>query len=141
MKTILTLVVIVFAALSSSAQKTDVSKVPVTVKNAFEKAYPGVTAKWEKEDGNYEVSFKQSGSDMSVVIDAKGSILQTEMGISSTKLPSSALDYVKAHYKGKNIKESAKITKADGTVNYEAQVAGKDVIFDANGKFLKEVKE
>jgi hypothetical protein len=26
-------------------------------------------------------------------------------------------------------------------VNYEAEVAGKDVIFDAAGKFLKEVKD
>ena len=43
--------------------------------------------------------------------------------------------------KGKNIKEGAKITKADGTVNYEAEVNGTDVIFDASGKFIKEAKD
>lgn len=48
---------------------------------------------------------------------------------------------IKECYKGKTIKEGAKITTADGTVNYEAEVDGKDVIFDTNGKFLKEVKD
>jgi hypothetical protein len=37
--------------------------------------------------------------------------------------------------------KKAKITKADGTVNYEAEVDGKDVIFNSIGKFLKEAKD
>ena len=57
------------------------------------------------------------------------------------ELPEAVLSYVKEHYKGKVIKEGAKITKADGTVNYEAEVSGKDVIFDSNGKFIKEAKD
>jgi len=51
------------------------------------------------------------------------------------------MEYVKAHYKGATAKEAAKITKADGTVNYEAEVSKKDVIFDAKGKFIKEEKD
>jgi hypothetical protein len=35
----------------------------------------------------------------------------------------------------------AKITKANGEVNYEAEVKGQDLIFDANGRFLKSIKE
>jgi hypothetical protein len=31
--------------------------------------------------------------------------------------------------------------KANGEVNYEAEVPHKDVIFDANGKFIKEAKD
>jgi hypothetical protein len=51
------------------------------------------------------------------------------------------LAYVKANYKNKKIKGGAKISKLDGTVNYEAEVNGVDVMFDADGKFLKEVKD
>lgn len=126
---------------SACAQKLDESKVPAAAKAAFAKQYPGISAKWEKEAGNYEVNFKQNGATMSALYDANGSIKETEMDIKVADLPASVLAYVKDHYKGKSIKEGAKITKADGTVNYEAEVDGKDVIFDATGKFLKEAKD
>lgn len=126
---------------SACAQKIDASKVPAAVKTAFAKQYPGATAKWEKEDGKYEAGFKQNGNTMSALFGANGTMTESEIDIEVSDLPAAVLAYVKEHYKGKTIKEGAKITKADGTVNYEAEVAGKDVIFDANGKFLKEVKE
>lgn len=129
---------ICFAAYS---QKLDASKVPAPTKAAFSKQYPGVAAKWEKENGKYEANFTQNGKTMSVLIDEKGMIAETEVDIKVTELPSTVLTYVKEHYKGKSIKEGAKTTKADGTVTYEAEVDGKDVIFDANGKFIKEAKD
>ena len=125
---------------SACAQKLDASKVPDAVKAAFAKKYPGITAKWEKEDGRYEAGFKQNSNTMSALFEANGTMTESEMDIKVGDLPASVQAYVKDHYKGKNIKEGAKITKADGTVNYEAEVDGKDVIFDSNGKFLKEVK-
>ena len=123
------------------AQKLDASKVPSAVKASFAKQYPGVTAKWEKEDGKYEAGFTKNGASMSVLIDEKGMIAETEMDIKVADLPATAAAYVKEHYKGKTIKETAKITHANGTINYEVNVNGKDVIFDANGKFLEETKE
>jgi hypothetical protein len=51
------------------------------------------------------------------------------------------LSYIKTNYKDKKIRESAKITNSTGVVTYEAEVDDKDVIFDSNGKFLKEVKD
>lgn len=132
------LVPVVFTA---CAQKLDASKIPPPVKTSFEKKYPGVPGKWEKEDGNYEVNFKQGGTGMSMVIKPDGTIAETETDIKVSELPVSAQNYVKEHYKGKTIKESARITKEDGTVNYEAEVGGKDVLFDADGKFIKEVND
>ena len=129
------------ASLAACAQKTSASKVPAIVKASFEKKYPGVAATWEKEDGNYEVNFKKDGNIMSVILNADGAITETETDIKISDLPSAASTYVKAHYNGKHIKESAKIIKEDGTVNYEANVAGTDVIFDADGKFLREAKD
>jgi Putative beta-lactamase-inhibitor-like, PepSY-like len=122
-------------------QKIDASKVPAAVKESFAKQFPGASAKWEKEDGKFEAGFKQNGNSMSALFEATGTMTESEMDIKVADLPASVLTYVKKHYKGKTIKEGAKITKADGMVNYEAEVAGKDVLFDVNGKFLKEVKD
>lgn len=139
-KIMMTAIVAVSIAFTASAQKLNGSKVPASVKASFAKQYPGTTAKWEKEDGKYETNFKQNAHTMSAMFEPNGTFTESEMDIKVTDLPATVLSYVKEHYKGKNIKETAKITKADGTVNYEAEVSGMDVIFDSNGKFLKTVK-
>lgn len=126
---------------AANAQKLDAANVPAAAKAAFAKTYPGAMAKWEKENGKYEVNFIQGGKTMSVLMDDKGTISETETDIKVSELPAAVVSYVKQHYKGQVIKEGAKITKADGTINYEAEVGGKDVIFDAVGKFLKEAKD
>ena len=128
-------------AISACGQKLDASKVPAAVKTTFATKYAGLSAKWEKEDGKYEANFKQDGNTMSAMFMPNGTFTESEMDIKVSDLPASVLLYLKQHYTGKTIKAGAKITKADGTENYEAQVNGKDVIFDANGKFIKEVKE
>lgn len=134
-------VLAVSIAFTACAQKLKDAAVPAAVKTSFARHYPSTTAKWEKEDGNYEAGFKQGGKTMSAVFDANGTMMESETDIKVADLPASVVSYIKAHYKGKSIKEGAIITKADGTVNYEAEVAGKDVIFDSNGNFLKEVKD
>lgn len=128
-------------AFSACAQKLAASKVPAAVKASYSKQFPGTEATWEKEGDKYEAGFKKDGSTMSALFEANGTMTESEMGIKVADLPATVLAYVKEHYKGKNIKESAKITKADGTVNYEAEVNGTDVIFDASGKFIKEAKD
>lgn len=124
-----------------SAQKLKESEVPSAVISAFQKKYPSTQAKWEKEKGNYEVNFKKEGKTMSAVIDKAGTILETETDIAVNELPQTAQSYLKTHYKNAKIKEAAKIVKASGEVNYEGEVNGRDVIFDTNGKFIKEAKD
>jgi hypothetical protein len=132
---------VVIVTLSACAQKLDASKVPAAVKTSFEKQHPGVAVSWEKEAGKYEAGFKLNGNEMSALFEPNGTMTESEMEIKATDLPANIQAYVAEHYKGKKIKDAAKITKADGTVNYEANVNGKDAIFDANGKFIKEVKD
>ena len=127
--------------LSGCSGKFKESQVPAATKQAFEKNYPGIKGTWDKEDNNYEVSFKKAGKDMSVVIDESGTIVETETDIPVTYLPMTVQDYIKQHYAGMAIKEASTITKGNGEVNYEAEVDDKDVIFDANGKFIKEEKD
>lgn len=127
--------------LSACGQKLDASKVPAAVKTNFEKQFPGAAAKWEKEDGKYEVNFKHDGHERSALFEENGAMVESEMEIKETELPAAVLAYVKEHYSGKKIKSAAKITKADGSVNWEANVRGKDAIFDANGNYIKEMKD
>jgi len=127
--------------LSGCSGKFKESQVPATAKQTFEKNYPGIKGTWDKEGNNYEVSFKKDGKNTSVVIDDSGTIVETETDIPVTDLSATVQDYVKQHYRDKVIKEASMITKANGEVNYEAEVGDKDLIFDANGKFLEEEKD
>lgn len=129
-----------FAQNHEKNEKKKQANVPAAVKQAFEKQYPGTQAKWDNEDGKYEAGFKYSGHEMSVLYNANGTVDETEMEIPVSQLPAAATSYVTQHKMGK-ISEAAKITKANGEINYEAEVKGKDVIFDAVGNFLKEVKD
>ncbi len=122
---------------TACTKKIDASNVPDPVKTSFAKQFPEATPKWEKEDGKYEAGFMLDGNNMSAVFDANGSMEESEMDVKVSDLPQTILAYVKDHYKNKSIKEAAKITLANGTVNYEAKVKGKDLVFDAAGKFLK----
>jgi hypothetical protein len=128
-------------ALSACGQKLKDSQVPTATKTAFENKYPGIKASWDKEEANYEANFKQNGKAMSAVIDKNGTIVETETDIPVADLPKAVQDYMKTHYAGIKIEEAAKIVKANGDVNYEAEVHHKDVVFDVNGKFIKEAKD
>jgi uncharacterized protein (DUF2147 family) len=141
MKKVFIVLFISAGALTAFGQKLNADKVPAAAKAAFSKAHPGITGTWEKEKGNYEIEFKDAGKKMSCVIDKSGNIIETETDIAVTELPATVLTYMKEHYKGAKIKEAARIVKGNGEINFEAEVNGKDVVFDANGKFIKEEKD
>jgi hypothetical protein len=137
-KTTAAILVATSMSVTTMAQKLNSTQVPAAVKSAFEKAYPTVkTIKWEKEKGDFEAGFKQGDNEMSAVFKANGIQLEFELEINAATLPATVLVYVKQYYKGAAIKEAAKVTKANGEVNYEAEVKGKDLLFDSAGKFIK----
>lgn len=130
------LILAVFAVASITtgafAQKINAAKLPAAVKEAFAKAYPAATAlHWDKEGKDYEASFKQEKESLSVVFDSKGQLLEVEKGIKASALPAA----VQTALKGQKVKEAAVITKG-GKTYYEAEVGGKDLIFDADGKAI-----
>ncbi|MDD4637345.1 MAG: PepSY-like domain-containing protein [Bacteroidales bacterium] len=128
---------VAFAISEGCEKKTEV---PAVVKTAFEKQYPGLKAEWSEEDGCFEAEFKQNKKEMSAVYDAQGVLQETEEEITVNELPKAVTDYVNANKSGK-IKEAAIITKPDGTVNYEAEIKGKDFMFDATGNFIQIASE
>ena len=126
-------------SLATCAQKVKESDVPTAVKDAFKNNYKDAKeVKWEKEEANFEAEFEIGETDQSVVLDATGHVIETEIEIKLELLPSAVKEYVAKNYKETKIKEAAKITDSKGTVTYEAEIKGKDLIFDSTGKFIKE---
>ncbi|MEO9258591.1 MAG: PepSY-like domain-containing protein [Crocinitomicaceae bacterium] len=139
MKTLLIGIFGMGIVLTSCAQQ---STTPQVVKDAFNKQFPGAEeVKWNKEGVNFEASFEKNEKDMSAVIDAKGNVLETEVGIEINELPQAVQDYLAKNYAGKKINEAAKIVNAKGTLTYEAEIDKSDVLFDSNGNFIKVSKD
>jgi len=130
----------VFALSNIFGQHVKDSKVPTIVKSAFVKRYPQATKiRWEMEKGNYEANWGgKSGEDNSAVFTPAGVFLEIVLAIPITRLPAPVAGYVKTHYKGAEIKEAGKVTDAAGKLTYEAEIKGKDLIFDEAGNFIRE---
>ena len=78
------------------AQKLQEKDVPAPVKTAFQKNFPQAKVeKWEKEGINFEAEFELNKSEQSVLFDAQGDIIETEIEIEISELPNGILDYVK----------------------------------------------
>ncbi|MEP6683420.1 MAG: PepSY-like domain-containing protein [Parafilimonas sp.] len=120
-------------------ERNEKVNVPTAVKNALVKKYPEAThVTWEKENGNYEANWGgKSGEDNSVQFTPAGNFIEIVKAISVSELPANVSTYVKSHYNGAKITEAGKVTDAKGKLSYEAEVHGKDVIFDENGNFVK----
>lgn len=124
--------------LSALTGFSQTKEIPEAVKAKIIQTYPKAEkVKFEKEKGNFEAGFKNEGKEMSVVLDAKGNILETETDINFSGLPKEAKQYIAEHFKGKKIKETAEITDAQGKKKFEVEIGGKDYLFDESGKLLK----
>ena len=140
--------VILLAAIAISsvgcAQSKENKEVPKVVTEAFAKEYPNTKVDWDIEEDGFEAEFKLNGKEVSADYDKNGNKLATEIEITESELPASALTYLKTNYPKSKIKETAKITDSTNVVTYEAEIKidGKnsDLLFDANGRFLKIVQ-
>jgi hypothetical protein len=140
--------VILLAAITIStvgcAQSKENKEVPKVVTEAFAKQYPNTKVDWDIEEDGFEAEFKINGKDASADYDKMGNMLATEIEISESELPAEVLSYIEKNYPKSKIKESAKITDSKNVVTYEAEIKieGKnsDLLFDANGSFLKIVQ-
>ena len=123
---------------SSFGQKTSKDNVPQSVQDALKKSFPTAQVeKWEKENQNFEAEFDFNKEEMSALFSPEGKLIETEVDISIGELPTPIVDYVSKNLSGKKIKEASKITNSTGNVSFEAEVDGKDYIFDSSGNLLK----
>lgn len=112
--------------------------VPIAVKTALAKKYPEAkNITWEKEKGNYEANWGgKSGEDNSVQFTPTGTFIEIVNAIKISELPANIAPWVASHYKGAKIKEAGKVTDASGKQTFEAEIKGKDLMFDLQGKYL-----
>ncbi len=144
MKTIIVVLGMGLAITQVNAQKINAKDVPVNVKSSLEKNYAVKDVDWSKEGANYEASFEQKGTEISVVFDGIGSILETEREIKKSELPTAIHGILKKDYVEYEIEETTKI-ESKGEITYEVEVEkGKqtfDLIFDTNGKLVKKLSK
>ena len=138
-KTVFILPAIFAFAVNANAQDIKAKDVPAVVKEALIKKYPNATkVGWEKEKGNYEANWGgKSGEDTSVQFTPAGAFVEEVDAIPVSQLPAEVATYVKSHYNGAKIKEAGKVTDAAGKHFFEAEIKGKDLVFDESGKFVK----
>ena len=121
-------------------------KIPATIGDSFKKLYPNATdVKWEKEDKNsFEANFVNDGTKTSIVLDAAGNLVETEVVIPNAKAPEQILKYVAENFKDSKINEVCKITDSKGKTSYEVEVQKgkkkKDIMFDENNNIVKKKK-
>lgn len=138
MNKIFILSLLIFFSGFSFAQKISADKVPAAVKSKFSSLYPAtVIPVWEKENGNYEAAFQLNKKKMSVLIDPMGNLKETETFIQVAELPAAAKQYVEKNKAGAKIAEASRIVDSNGRITFEAEVNGKDMVFDEKGNFVK----
>ena len=138
-KTLLLFLFTAFILANANAQDLKAKNVPAVVKDALAKKYPKATkVSWEKEKGNYEANWGgKSGEDTSVQFTPAGVFIEEVDAITVDQLPASIATYVKSHYSGAKIREAGKFIDAAGKKMFEAEIKGKDLLFDESGKFIK----
>src|SRR5688500_18414851 len=124
MKKFFSLCLSLFAAfvLFGQGTKVDVKNVPEPVLKKF-KAFYGEIKKvtWEKEENNYEATFKQNKVKTSVVLTADGNIIAKEWEVKKGAVPKAITDSIAKNFAGYKVEEYCKIEKG-GLVTYEAEV-------------------
>ncbi|NHN24980.1 hypothetical protein FIA58_004745 [Flavobacterium jejuense] len=132
---------VIIAISSMALSQAQEKKVPDAVIKAFKKEHPNVKASWDIEKKGFEAEFKMNGKDASENYSSNGKKMATEIEIEEKELPKKALEYVLKNYPNKKIKETAKITDANGTITYEIELKidtkNTDLLFDSNGEFIK----
>ena len=139
MKKIFAICLVCLSIISVNAQKLNEADVPVIIKNAFVKMYPGIkTAQWNKEINLYKASFTDGSYKGSVLFDEKGKWTERETAIPIAALPLKVKTYMQVNYKNVKLIGAAKITMASGELQYEVELKGKDIFFTKDGEFIKE---
>lgn len=137
MKAILIILCLWVSISACQSPKNEVS-VPDNIKSAFAQMHPNATdINWIEEPSIFEAKFTDGKLKGAVSFNDKGEVVETEEVIEQDLLPNliGILDYIKTNYPGQAIQRCEKIIKHNGSISYELQIKGKELVFDANGEF------
>ena len=135
--------VLISSVMALAACKPDIQnqKVPKQIAAAFQKIHPEATVtKWNDESPIWEAKYKNSQEIGAVSFKPNGEVVETELVIDDSQLPNQAaiLGYIHSKYPKEEMQSIEKITKQDGSITYEIQITGKELVFDSQGNFLEE---
>jgi hypothetical protein len=141
--------VLSLAVARGDEEKVDLDKLPKAVVKAVKDKFPKaklVGAEKEKEGGKtvYEVHIKDGKTTIEVTVTPKGKIVSVEKEISAKDLPKAVAEALEKKYPRAKITKTEEVSK-DDKITYEMQITvGKkklEVVFDPDGKFVKEEKK
>lgn len=138
MKQLLAVGLLYFSLLEVNAQKINESEVPVIIKDAFAKMYPGIKeASWNRVDTLYIASFSDGNYKGSVSFANDGKWAERETVIPVLSIPVNIKHYLEANHKNEKITGAVKVTKASGEMRFRVAVGNKQVLFTKEGDFIK----
>ena len=143
MKKLLVLIVCLTFVLGVSAMNQKDEKIPAAAKSGFAVKFPTAQkVKWNVEKpGEFEAEFILNGVETSALVDAKGTLLETEAEIKESELPLAVKATLAKDFAGYKLDEIEKVTDVRGITTFEMEASkGKDeleISLDANGKLLK----
>jgi hypothetical protein len=145
MKTVNSLIVmLLFLATFSFAQKVTPDKVPAVVKQAFIKEYPKtIVTDWRMYDKNYQAMFTLNGVKHAAKFDKTGQWIDKEERIELANLPKGVTESIAKNFTGYKAYEAEKAeTPAKGVlynVGLEKEKAFLEVHLSATGEVLDKV--
>ncbi|MBK9718635.1 MAG: PepSY-like domain-containing protein [Saprospiraceae bacterium] len=97
--------------------------VPEKAKIHFKTNHPGAQkVHWSKDDGEFEVEFKESGKNMSCSYDKGGMLLETETEITIQELPAHIKEAVNKAYPNYNIEDIEEVSIPNAGIQYEMEL-------------------
>ncbi|WP_157418075.1 PepSY-like domain-containing protein [Aequorivita capsosiphonis] len=145
MKTVKTLMLLLFVTTIAVAQDLNPSELPETVKNAFLKDYSKATdVEWERDMENYKVEFDMERMEQEIWYTASGEVIKKEQDITEADLPQGIRDAIKSKYPDYRV-DDVEMTWQDGKTTYEVELEkGKEewkIVYDSNGNVLQERRD
>lgn len=132
---------LMFAFSSCASQDIPQDKVPSVVVNAVAKAYPTVTlVEWQKHAQGFEAEFDSDTTELTVLVDNSGTIVQTKRDVTVAELPEAIQRALNINYKDKTVDDVEMVQKAGQTfyqMELEAMWKDTKLVFDEAGKEQK----
>ena len=138
-----TVYLVLFVMTFFGCQNTAQAQAPDSVKETFQKMYPGENdPDWHTDDhGNFESHFKIDGVKYRADYAPNGNWIETENSIDFKDLPQAIRDVIKSNYGSDEISEVERVQHHSKGLFYDVEFKqkgkNKDVEFKANGDIIK----
>lgn len=136
MRRIIGLMFLTLAALASTGQSLQQSKVPAVVLNAFQLKYPNAEEiRWKKDKSNYKIDFKINSKSHGLKMDYKGSITEHSQDLYLSEIPKEAMAIVREKAPLFDLQD-ADLYEKNGAITYviKVKIDGKYSYFWLNEK-------